>query len=386
MNLQTFVADSAADAVDQIRAQLGPDAVVVNVRQVPGRWFGKGKIEVQAHVPERAPEPSPVTGTLLNVTDEPAGNEFPQLPGATATAVVPLAPASSSTLDIGGAGAPGHITHGNWSSRASEKPFGVAGASPAIVPHRANQNPALLESLGLMPVYAARVLERVAASRPPWMPADVPALRRALAAAWLPVRAASETTRPVVHVFVGAPGTGKTTALSKWLTLSVLLGGRSARVWRLDGVTANTSEALSVHCDVLGVPASRSWSDDDALVEDAGYVDLPGVTWSDANAVRELAGQVGAIGRRAEVAVHLVVNAAYESPVMLAQARAFAAALPVADIIVSHLDEEPRWGKLWNLMLGTGLPIRYLSSGQNIPGEFVGASAERVLSAVFEGS
>jgi flagellar biosynthesis GTPase FlhF len=374
MNLQTFVADSAADAVDQIRAQLGPDAVVVNVRQVPGRWFGKGKIEVQAHVPERAPEPSPVTGTLLNVTDEPVGNEFPQLSGATAPAIVPLAPASSSSPDIGGAGAPGHTTHGSWSHRAGDRI------------DRKHSNSALLESLGLMPVYAARVLECVDASRPPWMPADVPALRRALAAAWLPVGAASATTQPVVHVFVGAPGTGKTTALSKWLTLSVLLGGRSARVWRLDGVTANTSEALSVHCDVLGVPASRSWSDDDALVEDAGYVDLPGVTWSDANAVRELAGQVGAIGRRAEVAVHLVVNAAYESPVMLAQARAFAAALPVADIIVSHLDEEPRWGKLWNLMLGTGLPIRYLSSGQNIPGEFVGASAERVLSAVFEGS
>ena len=30
-----FIADSAADAVAQIRAKLGPDAVVVNVRQLP---------------------------------------------------------------------------------------------------------------------------------------------------------------------------------------------------------------------------------------------------------------------------------------------------------------------------------------------------------------
>jgi flagellar biosynthesis GTPase FlhF len=359
MNLETFVADSAADAVDKIRAQLGPDAVVVNVRQLPGRWFGRGKIEVQAHAPERTPEILPSTGSLLNVTDEPVG---------TPTVLDSI----EETVSVG----PTPIDR-------EPKPLAVAEAPLSIVPPRTNQNLALLESIGLMPVYAARVSEHVDATRPPWMPADVPAVRGALAATWLPPHPLP--VHGAAHVFVGAPGAGKTTALSKWLTLSVLLGGRSAKVWRLDGITANTSEALSVHCDVLGVPVARSWLDDDALVADAGFVDLPGVLWSDAHAMRELAGQVGALGRRAEVAVHLVVNAAYESTVMLAQARAFAAVLPVADIIVSHLDEEPRWGKLWNLMLGTGLPIRYLSAGQNIPGDFVEATAGRVLTAVFKG-
>jgi flagellar biosynthesis protein FlhF len=67
---------------------------------------------------------------------------------------------------------------------------------------------------------------------------------------------------------------------------------------------------------------------------------------------------------------------------MMAQARAFAA-LPVEDLIITHLDEESRWGKLWNLALGTNYPIRYLSTGQNIPGDFCAASAEIILARQF---
>ena len=67
-NLQVipFVADSAEDAVAQIRTKLGPDAVVVNVRQVPADGLAKlwkaPRIEVLAYKPDAkaaaiAPDP-----------------------------------------------------------------------------------------------------------------------------------------------------------------------------------------------------------------------------------------------------------------------------------------------------------------------------------------
>jgi flagellar biosynthesis GTPase FlhF len=80
--------------------------------------------------------------------------------------------------------------------------------------------------------------------------------------------------------------------------------------------------------------------------------------------------------------IHLVLNGAYDIKVLLAQARAFSV-LPLEDLIISHLDEEAHWGKLWNLTLGASLPIRHLSAGQNIPGEFWEASAERILACQF---
>lgn len=324
MQLETFIADSAVDAVEQIRAKLGAAAVVVNVRQLPARFFQKPRIEVQAHVPEPT-----TTGTLLDVTDEPTNS----VAAVVTPAATPDAPLKGATTKAD-----------------------------------------LLQSLGLSPVYAEQVWERVGATPQAWFANELKLVRAVLREMWLPCPATGR-----LHVFVGAPGVGKTTALCKWLTLSVLLEGRAARVWRLDGATANMAEGLSVHGDILGVPVERSWSGD-AFAEDIGFVDFPGVPHTDAAAIENLARRVREFPG---AQVHVVLNAAYDTNLVLAQARAFAAALPVADFIVTHLDEETRWGKLWNFILGTGCPVRYLCGGQNIPGDFFEANAERVLARVF---
>jgi len=77
-----------------------------------------------------------------------------------------------------------------------------------------------------------------------------------------------------------------------------------------------------------------------------------------------------------------VLNAAYESSILVAQAKAFSC-LPVHDIVLTHLDEEQRWGKLWNLVLGTNFRVGLLSAVQNIPGTFKPASSEEILSRQF---
>jgi flagellar biosynthesis protein FlhF len=112
---------------------------------------------------------------------------------------------------------------------------------------------------------------------------------------------------------------------------------------------------------------------------DVLFVDLPGVNHSDANAVAQLAQRIAALP---DAQVHLVVNGAYETSSLLTQVRAFSK-LPITDLIVTHLDEESRWGKVWNLALGTNCPVRHLSSGQNIPGDFLAASAEQLFSRQF---
>lgn len=333
MELEQFIASSAADAAQQIRAKLGPDAVVVNIRQVAGRWFRKPCLEVLAHAAEPV---NPAPGQMLDTTDEPVSLACP---APTSDVAIPAAPDSKQ-------------------------------------PQGSKQAPsALLESLGLSPLHAQRVLERVSDTQPPWLADDFKQVRAALAATWIPC----QPTIAPLHIFVGAPGVGKTTALCKWLTLSVLLEGKTARVWRLDGTTANTSEALSVHGDVLGVPVDRSWSGE-SISEDIGFVDLPGVPATDAQAINTLAER---IARFPSAQVHLVLNTAYDTTASLMQARALTV-LPISDVIVTHLDEEPRWCRLWNLMLGVGLPIRYLSAGQNIPGEFMEARVDHVLSRVFQ--
>ena len=103
-----------------------------------------------------------------------------------------------------------------------------------------------------------------------------------------------------LHVLIGPAGCGKTTYLCKWLTQAVLVEGRMARVWRLDGATANTAESLSVYCEILGAPNERVWQGSrDEMAEDIGFIDLPGVDWRKPAAVQELAGQLKQFGPRA---------------------------------------------------------------------------------------
>ncbi|HTS18859.1 MAG TPA: hypothetical protein VMP11_14890 [Verrucomicrobiae bacterium] len=339
MELEQFIASSAADAAQQIRARLGADAVVVNIRQIPGRWFRKSCIEVLAHAAEVA---NPPVGHLLDTVDE--------------ATVIPQPPASTEPV-----------------ASLSARPALVADERMAESRNRRDPS-TVLESLGLLPLYAEQALQQTPSTQPKWLLDDLKQAREALMATWIPCR-------PLYgrfHVFVGAPGVGKTTTLCKWLTLSTLLEGRSARVWRLDGALANTAETLSVHSDLLGVPVERTLAGMQ-MNEDMGFVDLPGAVGADVEGVREIVERLRSVPA---VHVHLVLNAAYDAAASLAQARAWMA-LPVDDLIVTHLDEEPRWCRLWNLMLGTGLPIRFLSTGQNIPSDFMEARVERVLAHVF---
>src|SRR5580693_2139476 len=64
-----FVAASAEEAVAQIRAKLGPEAVVLNVRPLPAnglaRIWQKPMIEVLAYTPEEQVPPTPPISEAL---------------------------------------------------------------------------------------------------------------------------------------------------------------------------------------------------------------------------------------------------------------------------------------------------------------------------------
>ncbi|MBX3747521.1 MAG: hypothetical protein KF833_19600 [Verrucomicrobiae bacterium] len=355
--LVPFVADSVEDAVAQVRAQLGPSAVVVHVRRIPvqsGRFLRRPRqrLEILAYRPE-AGETGGWSGAPRWVEPGVDGTAGGGMGGEERRSVesLPLEEASANGGESFSGG-------GGW---------------------RVGR---LLEATGFQPSHAQRVVDTLRRGHgdapPPELSRELALARSALTAFW--PRARGEVGRGGAHVMLGAPGVGKTTALCKWLTQAVLVEARRAQVWRLDGQTANTAEALSVYCEVLGVPLERSWRGS-MEVDEGGlaFVDLPGVDWQDATALKALTGQVA---RLPSARLHLVLNGAYDVSVLMRQARAFSA-LPIEDLIVTHLDEETRWGKLWNLVLGTNYSVRYLSAGQNIPGEFIAGSPEALLSRQF---
>lgn len=321
MKLTTFTADNANDAVRLVQENLGPEAVIMSVRKLPANGFARllhrtGHIEVLAGVPEKPRHGLP--------------------PGV--DAYVPF----------------GETEHEE-----------IAPSTPRLT-HRW-RSIAWLESLGLLPEYADRLelkLRTDHGTKPPEMPiTEWGMVRDTLASFWRPPPREVGTGRP--HVFIGPPGSGKTTALCKWLTAAVLRGEHRARVWRLDGDVANTSEFLSLHCEMVGVPVERFWEDSE-VTEDLLFVDIPGVEGHSAagmKALRDVLAQLPAPH------VHLVLNAANETLLLFEQFNWFAQLVP-GDLIFTHLDEERRRVKLWNFVLGTNCCLGWLSAGQKIPGDF----------------
>jgi hypothetical protein len=355
-----LITDQPTSALEQIQRQLGPEAIVLSVRRLPAHgvarlWQKNGPIEILAGVPDQT---------------RSGERQKPSFAGPGDASPVAASCASS-----------------RW------------------------QSVARLQALGLLPAYAARLQRRLDALYPlaPATPeAEWEAVRAALTGFWpasrelsnpafpgcpdasggilpgertgrkdvAPARAGLEgcATPPGAlqnrlaartHVFVGPPGSGKTTALCKWLTLAVLSEEHSARVWRLNGTSANTAEFLTVHCEMLDVPIERFWSQVDTPA-DLHFIDLPGAQMDDARALADLRRQLSELP---SPEVHLVLNSAYETEVLLDQCHAFAGLKP-SDLILTHCDEKLRPVKLWNLVLGTNYMIRFLSTGQKIPGGF----------------
>jgi flagellar biosynthesis protein FlhF len=365
MQVHTYLAESVADAVSQIRETLGPEAVVLNVRRLPAeglaRLWQKPRIEVLAHVPEKVVTAVPAAPVL----DEVQVSALASLRAEMAEMRENLASSSLSSSSSNSSEKPRTRT------KDEDEPTGTTGDWRVG---------SLLEQTGLLPAHAesivAELCEKHGDAAPVSIADEIKLAEQVLATRWKD----SPTKVTGTHVFIGAPGAGKTTALCKWLAQVALVEGRSTAVWRLDGVVANTAESLSVFGEILGVTVERFAPVNGELPEaDVLFVDLPGVNHSDANAVAQLARRIATLP---DAQVHVVVNGAYETSLLLAQVRAFSK-LPITDVIVTHLDEESRWGKVWNLTLGTNCPVRHLSSGQNIPGDFVAASAEQIFSRQF---
>jgi flagellar biosynthesis protein FlhF len=324
MKIVSIIAENPHAALTQVHDQLGPDAVIVSVRKMRHdaiSWFlpHRRKIEVTACVP-----PKPVETDRETLPKVETNRVFPSPKMAMERPVF-------------------RPSEGRWRSIA------------------------WLEANGLMPAFTKQLEEKVRVlygGKPlATMQTEWTAVTDLIICHWLPARQAmAGTGRP--HVFIGPPGSGKTTALCKWMTSAILINESRVCVWRLDGESANSSGLLTLHCELMGARLERFWNGPDELA-DLQFVDLPGVEIRDENAMSALREQLAALP---QPHVHLVLNAAYESSILLEQFHVFESFAP-EDIIFTHLDEETRRVKLWNFVLGTKCPISFLGAGQKIPGE-----------------
>lgn len=343
-----FTVANAHEAASVIRERLGEHARVLSVRQVEpsglrGLWASP-KLEIIASLD--VPEPASSAGAHPARSPEPAERGAP-LQLTSDEAATPIAAVASTPTVLNSVGTT-FRTRREVKSLPERPELAVllrrSGFSEAIM-SRLETSPAW-PSLQEMPLHRAlvetgRYLRRVAGAR----------------------RQLEPLTRAA---FFGPAGTGRTTALCKWLATEVSRRARTGHVVTAEFDQPVSRGALPVLCEALGIPLAHfPASTRPATPGGFVYFDLPALSLRDPAANAPLADFL----QREQITERvLVLNAAYGHAALRA-GYARGRELGATHVVFTHLDELSQWGGLWDYLIDGGLEPLFLSTGPSLTGE-----------------
>ncbi|MBM4417062.1 MAG: flagellar biosynthesis protein FlhF [Chloroflexi bacterium] len=391
MRMKKYQAPSMADALAAIRAELGPNAVILHsseVKRGPLGLLSRPMVEVVAAVDGGATQPA---GRAPGGPRSPS----PRAPSPTAASVRPRTgnvataparsptpfPAPSGERDLAESADSDAMhemqTHVRELRRVlgrlmqtSDWP-GVAKLSPPLVD--------LYERLIDQEVDGPLARELVTAidgELSLQASADPSIVRECLAKHIRHhLRAAEpllpQPSEPTVLFLIGPTGVGKTTTIAK---LAANLGVDRARVALVtcDTFRIAAIPQLKTYADILRVPLEVAYTPDDLtqrvvdlLDRDFIIVDTPGRSQRNAEQLAELRRFVLSVPSRR---TFLTVAAGARYREMLDVVARFGV-IPYDALLITKVDETSTFGSIFNLSRQTERPITYLTTGQNVPND-----------------
>ncbi|EIQ00354.1 hypothetical protein OpiT1DRAFT_04897 [Opitutaceae bacterium TAV1] len=176
----------------------------------------------------------------------------------------------------------------------------------------------------------------------------------------------AERALPARTAFFGLAGSGCTSALCKWIAREVLDRRKGGTVWRVTLDRPVRPSVLDVFCEALRVPL-LSWrpgmpEPGDGFLQ----VDLPPLSIGPENEVnRKLAAW---LDRERIAGRVLVLNAACAADSLRAACAAGRAA-GATHLVLTHLDEVPHRGRLWECLIESELAPLFLATGPGLSGD-----------------
>lgn len=314
-----------------VRATLGPDALVISTNSVPARGWrrlvGRREVEVAA-----APALLPVSESRL------------ELPARRSKPSTPSKPERSSERT-------GTDLVARLCAAGVER--GLAGDVVKSMPVRGRRQPS----------------EK----------ALIDALATELASMTTP-----DETLDGIEVFVGPPGAGKTTTIAKVAARARALGGRVPMLVGADAYRVGAVEQLRLYAEILGAPfaVARTAAELERAIA-RGHapmlVDTAGRSPADPN-IRDL---FDILGGRTGVRTHLVLAASTSPRDADRVLENYAAARPTRAVL-TKIDETETPGPLVSALRSSGLTVSWLGCGQRVPEDLRRADG-RLLAAMATG-
>lgn len=363
MRIRRYVAASLPAAVAQVKKDLGPEAVILEVRRVraPGLigWFRPRRVEVTA----AGGEPN-------------ARAEVP--PSSSGQAFVPSAPAPPPAA--------------TWAVAAT------AFLPTELLPERLRRPYALareqvtkLVQRGVRLELAQELVERALANVPEDRLADGAALTESLRREMLrlfPSRPA-EPLSGRVFAFIGPTGVGKTTTIAKLAAIYSLQKEKRVAILTQDTYRIAAVDQLKRYAEILRLPLEVLFTPDDlpAALERQGQADLILLDTAGRSPKQgmHLAELRTFLGRCPEIQTVLVVSATTKPDDLELVFERFQPLHP-NQLVFTKLDETTSVGSILNLMARAKMPVGYVTNGQNVPDDVEVASPEKLVDMVLGGT
>lgn len=190
-----------------------------------------------------------------------------------------------------------------------------------------------------------------------------------------------------IHVFWGPPGVGKTTTLVKLAAQWMKNHNKKIALVTMDTLKVGATDQLKICAQILNAPfavlrSSTDWNEILRYLDsvDHIFVDTPGPAIQlrrEADYCQTILGSKDSNHRH-----HLVLSAAYPKQ-MLQDLINRADIFSCDDLIVTHLDECQHFGAIYSLMLEMALPLHSFGLGTRMPDDFEAATRERILDLIF---
>ncbi len=356
MFVKNYVAKEMPEAIERIRKELGPDAVILSSRQIRSRglagFFGRKLVEVtvayepnpsKSIIPERMaqkmPEEQPTKPALQEEPDEKRNKLYDQL---------------SSVKEAM------HSFNLNSLPIAADEP--LTGALEQIAD-------TLIER-EVHPAHAKKLASQIKDITEKFTD-DPKKVAENLIVDLLkePAQVKLKKYRMNILMLLGPTGVGKTTTIVKLAGLYTLEQGLKVGFINADTYRVAAQEQLKTYAEIMGLPVRTIYSPnemEEALLSmqdrDVVLIDTAGKNPADKKYRKEIQEYL----KLGVDEVFLSVSAAmsYGACRQLIEQYAF---LKDFKLIITKLDEVEAWGNVLNISVLSEKPISFVTNGQNVP-------------------
>ena len=358
-----------AQALEQLKRQFGPNAVILNTRTSPKNGlfgFGaKGYVEITA-----ARAMSDLPATLRPVTFKRGSGRTEQADGAAR----PVSPNSTTIVSKPSDKLLSEIA--TLKGMVSELVRRTGRPQAAVIPEALYETYIDLLQNEVAENIAQRLIDQVCSALGTERLNDPVAVRMQLAHAlegMLPVAGPIRIApigEPTLIALVGPTGVGKTTTVAKLAANFALREHRKVGLITIDTYRIAAVEQLRTYAQIIEVPLEVVISPDqlkEAVARmadrDVVLIDTAGRSQRDAVKVKELQGFFGAVTPHE---VHLVLSSTTGEGVLAETIERFGE-IGIDRVILTKLDEAIGFGVILTCLHKAKAKLSYLTTGQDVP-------------------